>query len=168
MREMYDVGDTVLYGTEGVCKIERTENSFTDSGYVEYFVLRPVYNEKLTIYVPKKKEELLAKMQPVMTYEELQEMLRALPQEESIWIDDDGVRRQEFLRIVTTGDRRMLLRLIRTLHLHKKAQEARGRHLHQADEAVLKRAETLLHDEFAYVLHIQPEEVLPYILERIE
>ena len=43
-----------------------------------------------------------------------------------------------------------------------------GKHLRAADERFFKEAERMLYDEFALVLGMEPEEVLPFILERIQ
>ena len=43
-----------------------------------------------------------------------------------------------------------------------------GRKVHVCDERFLKEAEKILYDEFAHVLDIEPEQVLPYIFDQIE
>ena len=40
--------------------------------------------------------------------------------------------------------------------------------MHAADENFLKEAESVLYEEFAYVLNIRREEVLPFIQHEIE
>ena len=40
--------------------------------------------------------------------------------------------------------------------------------LHVSDERFLKEAERMLHEEFAHVLNIQRDQVLPFILEQIQ
>ena len=43
-----------------------------------------------------------------------------------------------------------------------------GRKFHAADEQLLERAQKLLHEEFAFVLHILPEEVPLFITRQLE
>lgn len=164
---MFGVGDTVLYGTQGVCRITGTEQKRIRGEYVDYLVLRPVYDENSTIFVPAKNENLTAKMKNILSAEEIYGMIRSIPEEVTIWIEDENQRKAEYQQIVNEGDRKKLIQLIKTLHAHKITQEEKGRHLHQADEAVLKQAEKLLHDEFALVLNINPEDVAPFIMEQI-
>ena len=45
---------------------------------------------------------------------------------------------------------------------------ATGRKFHAADEQLLERAQKLLHEEFAFVLHILPEEVPLFITRQLE
>lgn len=42
---MYNVGDTVIYGSEGVCRIsDKTERKFKNR-VLSYYILQPVYKE---------------------------------------------------------------------------------------------------------------------------
>ena len=58
--------------------------------------------------------------------------------------------------------------LLYTSYQHKREQEQKGRKLHISDERFFREAEKMLYDEFALVLHIQPDQVLPFILEQIQ
>ena len=40
--------------------------------------------------------------------------------------------------------------------------------MHVADERFFKTAEKILYDEFALVLEIEPQQVLPFVLQQIE
>ena len=90
-------------------------------------------------------------------------------QNESLdWIEDDAERKEQYGAILHSGDRKALALLIRTLYLHRQALKASGRKFHAADEQILERAQKLLHEEFAYVLNIQPEEVPLFITRQLE
>lgn len=43
-----------------------------------------------------------------------------------------------------------------------------GKHLYISDERFLKEAEKILYDEFQFVLKLQKNEVLPFIVQKIE
>lgn len=164
----FGVGDTVLYGTQGVCRIERTEKQRVRGNDIEYYVLCPVYNENSTVFVPMQNDALVSKMRSILSAEDIYEMIRSMPEEDTIWIDDENQRKLSYQQLINEGDRKKLVQLIKTLYLHKLSQEKKGRKLHQSDETMLKQAEKLLYDEFALVLNIQPEEVLPFIMEQVE
>ncbi|MBR2177127.1 MAG: CarD family transcriptional regulator [Clostridia bacterium] len=164
----FGVGDTVLYGTQGVCRIERTEKQRVRGNDIEYYVLCPVYNENSTVFVPMQNDALVSKMRSILSAEDIYEMIRSMPEEDTIWIDDENQRKLSYQQLINEGDRKKLVQLIKTLYLHKLSQEKKGRKLHQSDESMLKQAEKLLYDEFALVLNIQPEEVLPFIMEQVE
>jgi len=163
---MYAVGDTVLYGTDGVCTVtEITEKEFGKTKE-EYIVLTSFHQNGTRIYVPTASATLSGKIRRVMSAEELTAMLREVAQEQaSAWIDDDRLRREHFKAVLSAGDRRELIRMIRAIYRHGKFQKENGRKLHRADESMMKDAQRLLHDEFAYVFGIRPDDV-PHLIEK--
>ncbi len=165
---MFCVGDTVIYGTQGVCKIVGTEENDLSGDTMEYYVLRPVYDENSTVFVPMGNKALLERMRSVLSAEEIYAMIKNMPEQETIWIDDDNDRKTAYQEIINRGNREELVRLIKTLHMHKLEQQQKGRKLHISDEGFLKQAETLLYNEFAIVLNIKPNEVVPFITQQIE
>ena len=88
-----------------------------------------------------------------------------MPDEDTVWIDDNNLRKQKYNQMIGQGDRRKLIKLIKTLYIHQNEMKAKGKNLHQSDEAILKQAEKLLNDEFALVLDIKPENVNEFIVD---
>lgn len=165
---MFQVNDTILYGTQGVCKIsEIVKRDFGGSGEADYYVLVPVYQTGSTIFVPVNSEKLTARMRRVMSVDEINELIKNIDSEKVLWIEDDVARKQSFQEIVASGDRRKLAALIRTLFLEQQRRKQAGKKLHLADEQIFKRAESLLYDELALVLKIKPDQVVPFITEHI-
>lgn len=165
---MYKTGDTVIYGTQGVCRIEGVQTKRIRGEYVDYLVLRPVYDKNSTVFVPKNNEKLLSKMRDILSADEIYRIIKELPEEDPVWIEDDNIRKARYQEIIDEGDRSRIMLIIKTLYSHRKKQEEKGRRLHQADEYILKQAEKLLHNEFALVLDISPEEVVPFIMKQVE
>jgi CarD family transcriptional regulator len=60
------------------------------------------------------------------------------------------------------------VKLIKTLYQRQQMQKGKGREMTLAEKHTLKKAEKILHGEFAHVLNIKCEEVLPFILEQIQ
>ena len=165
---MIEINDTILYGTEGVCTVlDIVERDFGGKS-IPYYVLQPVYNNRSTIYVPVHNEALTAKMRRVLSKEEIYQIIQAMPGESSIWIEDEPERKERYKQILQRGDRIELVRMIKALYQHQLDQRAKGKHLHTADEHFFKEAEKLLYDEFALVLDIQPDQVLPFILQQLD
>lgn len=164
---MFGVGDTVLYGSQGVCKIVGTDEKVFGGDKILYYVLKPVYDENSTFFVPVSNAELVAKMRSVLSAEQIYNIIKEMPDEETIWIDDENERKQKYQSILAEGDRRKLVKMIKTLHIQQETRHKKGRKLHQSDDYILKQAEKLLYNEFALVLKIKPDEVLPFIMEQI-
>lgn len=77
------------------------------------------------------------------------------------------MRKEKYREILKNGDRQELIQLIRTLYLHQQELKKAGKKFHATDEKILNEAEKILHHEFAYVLDIKLEEVVPFISKEI-
>ena len=165
---MFQIGDTLLYGTEGVCKMEEICEMKVRSAKAKYYVLRPLFHDGATVFVPVDNEVLTAKMRPLLTVEEINALLEKVSSEKEIWIEDAAERKAEFQKILTGGDRSNILRMIRTLYLRRRALQEKGKRLRSSDEQMLRDAEKLLNDELALVLGISQREVPDYVRRRIE
>ena len=165
---MYQVGETVLYGMDGVCKILEIAAKDFGKGPTDYYILKPVYSNGSTIFVPTGSEELTAKMRRVLSAEEIYALIEAMPEEDTIWIDDENQRKQRYQEILHSDDREGMVQLIKTLYLKQQELQARGRKLQAADERAKEEAERILYEEFAHVLSIQRDQVLPFIMRQLE
>ena len=165
---MFLKNDIVRYGAHGVCKIADIAEKNFNGVPVEYYVLKPIYNDTSTIYVPVQNQSLTDKMYKVLSAEEIRALIQAMPYEESMWIDDEEERKRRYQEILVDGDRVEMVRMIKALYLHQREQQAKGRKLHMADDRFFKEAERMLYEEFALVLQMKKEEVLPFILEQLQ
>lgn len=165
---MFQAGDAIIYGTHGVCLISEIAQLKLVGDKREYYVLSPVRDENSKIYAPTDSDAVRAKMRNVLSREQLDELILSASNENSVWIKDDGERREFCDTVIKNGDRAQLMNLIEMLYLKQKSLKSDKKHFHLADEKALKEAQSLLHDEFAYVLGIQPDEVPGYIRERLK
>ncbi len=165
---MFQIGQTVLYGAEGVCTIEERKMMKVGHTKASYYVLKPVYRNTSTIFVPEDNALLVSRMRPILSPDEIRQLLSEVTQEELIWIEDPNERKVEYQKILCGGERIWLVRLIRTLYLRRQQLQKSGKHLRNGDEQLLRDAEKLLNDEFALVLNISQHEVPEYIRSQIE
>lgn len=164
---MYQVNDTVIYGTNGICKIiDITDKDFSGV-QKEYYILKPFSNMNSTIYVPLNNELLVKKMRRVLSAEEIYNIIHSMPTEEMIWIEDENERKAQYKQIISQGDRIKLVKMIKALYQHQQELQMKGKKLHVSDERFFKEAENLLYDEFAVVLKIDSKDVLPFILSNV-
>ena len=165
---MYKINDMVVYGNEGVCKItDLTKRSFANK-VVEYYVLKPVYNEHSIVYIPIDNEELVSKIKRILSVEDIHELIRTLPNEDYCWIENDNQRKEKYREIIKSGNRKELMKMIRTLYLYQQELKKDGKKIHAADDKFFKDAEKVLYDEFAYVLDIEQEDVVSFICDQFE
>ena len=166
--KMFEVNDTIMYGTQGICKIvEITEKDFMGTKK-EYYVLKPISDEGATLFAPVNNEKIESKMRRILSEEEIYELIETMPYEEGNWIHNENERKEQYKKIIAGGDRTELIRMIKALYFHKKEREADGKHLYLSDERFFKEAERILYDEFQYVLKIRREELMEFIFNRIE
>ena len=161
---MFQVGDQVVYGIHGVCRILEQEERMVDRKRIKYFALEPLDQPGARYYVPSENPAALAKLRHLISREDLEVLLSSDEIRENCWIPDENQRKQRYRELINSSDRVALLRMINSLHQHKKEQAAAGRKFHLCDDNFLRDAEKLLNAEFSLVLNIQPSEVGNYIL----
>ena len=163
---MFLVGDTVLYGHCGVCRITDIRTERFGATPRLYYVLTPIRDTASTFYCPADQENL--PLQPLLNADEVHRLIRAMPQAPDVWVDDNARRRDRFADMLKSGDRAQITALISTIYQHRCQRDEVGKKLHLADERVLRDAERLLYEEFAEVLGIRPDEVVDYIREELQ
>lgn len=164
---MLNVGETLIYGSSGVCRVEDICVRDCGSGKREYYVLQPVYDTRSTVYVPTDSEKLISHAKALLTRQEVYDMIDDMPEDSFEWIVNDKERGETFRNILEEGSRKDVVKLIRTLDLRKKELSERGKKLRSSDESIMQRAERLLYGEFAWVLGINPSEVTGFIAQRV-
>ena len=146
---MYQVNDSVMYGTHGVCEVTavgRLSMSVADRKK-KYYTLRPVYQKDSLVYVPVDNVKL--PMRLVLTGKEAEELVEEIPQLETIWIGNE------------------LVRIIKTIYLHKKERLDEGKKVAAVDERYFHQAEELLYEELAYALNMEVDQIGDYIASKI-
>lgn len=163
---MFKVNDYVVYGTTGVCQVlDIVKEEDENNDEVQFYILQPVYNNTMKIKTPTDNDKVL--MRKIITKDKVLSLIKSMPQQETIWIDDYRKRNEAYKAALKTGNCQEWIKLIKTLYLKKKEKTALGKKLMKSDEEIMKAAEKNLHEEFAVVLDITPEEVIPFILEHI-
>ena len=160
---MFQVGEHVLYGIHGVCRITATEERTVDRKRVSYLVLEPLEQAGARYLIPTHNEAALSKLRPVMSRQQLEQLLSSDEVRFNVWIEDENLRKQRYRELISSGDRLALLQMICSLHNHKKAQSEAGRKFHLCDENFLRDAERLLNEEFSLVLGIEQNLVSAYV-----
>ena len=165
--KMFKKGETVVYGSQGVCEIN--DICIMNFGKMEgeYYMLKPVYDENSTIYVPVDNDLVTSRMQRLITKEELESLIADVRSEKTDWICNDLERKAFCEAVISSGDRKALMKLIGMLYVRKNSLKTQKKHFHLADEKLLKEAEKIISDEIAYVTGIDRNKVSDYVSERI-
>ena len=81
---MLKKGDVISYGTTGVCKVEGECEQTVKGQKKRYIVLKPVHQINSTLYVPVDNDELKTKFKPLLTGDEIEEIIKEMPEESSL------------------------------------------------------------------------------------
>lgn len=154
--------DYVNYGTEGICKIEdiRSIRFGSDSCEKKYYILKPIHQEKAHVFVPIDNPKLLNRMRPILSPEEIDRTILSISNQKMPWINDRKERLAQFQKILLQRDERELLLLVRCL-FWKSKQSVKG--LSSREAQVLKKAESIISQEFSFSLKISPQDIGDYI-----
>lgn len=152
----------VVYGVHGICEVEGIINQKfnSDSLARNYYVLRPVFEKASKIYVPVNSSIIAERMRPVLSQKEIDEIILSTLDEKIEWISDYKKRSEQFHRILSHRNEKEILQMISCLYLHSKESE---KGLTSSNADMLKAAQNLIEQEFAFSLNIKPEEVGKYI-----
>ena len=145
---MLQIGDLVVYGVHGVCKITEIQIQRMNRVTMEYFVLEPVNQGTGRFFVPSQNEVALSKLRPILTKNEICELLKDESLRRDCWIQDENKRKQQYKELIASGDRSALISMLHALNLHRTEQMNMGKKFHISDANFMKDAEKLFFPSF--------------------
>ncbi len=162
---MYGIGEKVVYGAFGVMQIIDIADQTVGDVMRKYYVMSEYFaNSPSLTYVPLDNEMLTSQIRPLLTKEEIVEAIRAAKRDVTIeWIEDNRARSEAYKRMLSTGDRALLIAMIDTVRKTGVRRESEGKRNYIADENSMRRAEKLISSEFSLVLGIPESEVEEFI-----
>lgn len=165
---MYQVGELVVYGIHGVCRVADEEKKTIDRKKVTYLVLEPVNQSGSRFLVPTHNANVMAKVRSVLTPEGMEKLLTSREVRGSAWIADEGQRKQLYRELVSSTDAVRLASMVYTLYHHKSAQLAAGKKVHQSDDNFLRDGEKLLINEAAVIFGWDTDQAKQYIRSKLK
>ncbi|MBQ8790123.1 MAG: hypothetical protein IJZ51_02295 [Ruminiclostridium sp.] len=163
----YSIGEHVVYGHSGVCRIEEIATREFDGKKQDYYLLRPVAHNNATVFVPCDNEKLVSAMRYPISSDEIDRLLTEIDGVDIEWIEDKRERPAFFKSVMQSGDRKQILKVIRCIYIKKQALMNSNRSLPSTDEKILQELERMINDEFSYSLGIGIDEVSGYIADKI-
>lgn len=166
---MYQKGEYVIYGNNGICRIEAigipTGTPMARSGK-EYYTLSPVFGSG-NIYAPLDTKVF---MRPILTKEQAEELIAQIPEIREEHFEGKDVRAlsEKYKGCLDTHQCEDLVKLIKTVYMKEKAMVENGKKLAKTEQEFGKLAKELLHREFSMALELPYEEVEEYITKKVE
>lgn len=165
---MWKIGDTVLYRSSGLCRIEDIKKENFSGECEEYYVLRPLHDKNSSVLVPLSNEELCGKIMPLLTESEIDALIDTFPSLFVEWENNDKLRAQKFRAMLETGDRQEVCAVIKAVWERRAYLAVTGKKSRASDDAIAEKAERILFDEISHVLKIPRENIVSYIEERLK
>lgn len=164
---MYNIGDLIIYGSEGLCRVEAVgalDKCIIDSDML-YYTLCPIYHEG-KIYTPV---DTAVFMRPIITCENAQHLIDCIPQIQINPYNNQDLKliERQYKSLLKTYNCEDLVQMIKSITAKKNIAVEQGKKLGQTDERYMKNAEDLLYGEFAFALGICRENVKSYIEDRV-
>ena len=164
---MFSIGDYVVCGNKGVCRVENIapfEISDTDNKE-DYYILKPIYSPGSTVYISMTSAD--EKLRPVLTKTEADLLVKKMPGIPDITVDNDKQLEGEYKNCIRSNDATELVKLIKTIYHRREARFAAGRKETALDAKYFRMAGDYLYGELAISLNSPREEVEGYIDETI-
>ena len=165
---MFDVGEYVVYGGEGVCKVGEVGPLDMDGKKTEklYYTLFPVYVSGTKVYTPVSNDKVV--MRRILSKEETEQRIGESPQMEPLQVTDERAREQVYRNVLKNCDCREIVRLIKTVYTRKQKRISGGKKVTAVDEKYYRAAEEQLYGELAIPLSLEREQVRDYITGRMK
>lgn len=162
----FNIGDYVVYCSKEICRIDsKVKKCFNGIDENEYFRLIPIGTKNSSYYIPC--DNCGSKVRRLLTEEEIYSLIDEMPKAETEWCEDKNVRKTMFNSVLKSDDYHKLITMMHTLYIHRENQRSKGKKLLAADERVMHDAEHIIHQEFAFVLGIDENQVGDFITSRI-
>ncbi len=165
---MFKVGDLVLYGSTGVCRV----TDITTRNLVEidkdqlFYVLTPLYQD-CVISIPVDATSI--PIRAIISKEEADQIIQQIPKIKTEVFHSSVLRElnEHYNSYLSTYDCVHLVELCMSVYAKKQQFEEEGRKTGTIDEKFLKLAEELLFGELAVVYGIEKDEVPALISEKL-
>lgn len=165
---MFQIGDWVVYGIHGVCRIIGAEKQLVNRKRTQFLVLEPLSQSESRFYLPTENPTAMGKLKAVLSRDDLTALITSEEVRQDVWITEENLRKQHYRELIGSGDRVALLKMVSTLYRYKESQLAAGRKFHQSDDNFLRDAEKLLVSEISLVMELTPEAARNYLREQLK
>ncbi len=165
---MFHVGDYIIYGSNGVCKVDKVGPMDFDGVSRDrmYYTLIPVYSKGSKVFTPIDNHKVV--MRPILTTEEANALIDNIQSIDVMWESDDRKREEAFKEALRSCDCREWIKIVKTLYLRRKKRIEAGKKVTASDGKYLYLAEDSLYGELAVALNMKKEKVEEFIVERVK
>ena len=164
---MFEVGEYIVYGINGICRVEDVcASPYDQTDPRVYYLLVPLNNPmSSTIYTPVDNERV--PMRRLMTREEIEALIADMPTIDLLTVPVEKQRREIYRATIGTLAPHGYVQVIKTVHRRREELTAAHKHFPVTDLEYGRLAKHLLYSECAHVLGLSEENMEEYINSRI-
>lgn len=164
---MFQIGEYIVYGTNGICRVEEIcPSPYDKTDTRTFYLLIPVHNPMgSTIYTPVDNDRV--PMRRLMTCEEIDALIVAMPQIELLQVPVEKQRREIYRNTIGTLRPEGYVSVMKTVQRRREELIAARKHFPVSDIEYGRMAKHLLYSEFAHVLGVGVDDVEGYITQKL-
>ena len=162
---MFQVGDYIVYGSNGICRVEEITHPDIAGSTPDklYYVLVPEKTRDSRLFCPTDNNRVV--LRSVITAEEAKALLEEVKEIEPLRIQSERQRDDTYKKAMKSCDLRQCVQMIKALLIRKEEREANGKKVTLTDERYMKLAEDGLYSELALAMGIDREEIKEKFLD---
>lgn len=162
---MLNVGDCVIYGSHGLCKVrDILVPAFLEKGNEkQYYMMVSAVDAGSVIYVPVEGAD--DKVRDVMSADDAEELICEIEDVDELDLPDGKKAEPEITGIIKRNIADEMMSLVKSLHKIKAMREAEGKKFAALNEKYLNMAEKLLYTEMAFSLKTEKETIKDRVIE---
>ena len=163
---MFKVGDNVIHGSNGACRVTNVGALSTGEKGKTYYTLVPYYVKGSSVYTPVDNTKVI--MRPVMTKDEIMDLIHDIKNIGTLGIKDEKKREETYKKAIRSCDARDLVKIIKTIYVRRNARLKAGKKMTYSDEKYYKIAEDNLYGEVAVALSMTREEAKNFVEKQVK
>ena len=150
---MYEVGEQIVYGCQGVYEVN--DITHLDIGQDDrlYYVLTPVMSGTDKIYTPVDNQRIATRR--VLTKEGAKAIIDKIPELDELEVTNERQREQTYKDALKSADLSNWFSVIKTIYIRQKKRLEQGKKITALDERYLRNAENEAYNELSLVFGIQ-------------
>ena len=164
---MFNIGELLFYGTNGVCRIsEICSSPFDASDTRSFYKLTPIAeNSTLVIYTPVDNTQVV--MRSLISKEEAEALVARIPEIEKVAVAVEKHRKDAYRETIREGNPEGYVKIIKTVRARREYFRRTRRRVPDLDNDFEHTARICLYGELSTVLGVSRDEISRIVLEVI-
>lgn len=164
---MFQIGDLLFYGTNGVCRVsEICSSPFDSTDTRSFYKLTPISEHStLVIFTPIDNDRVV--MRPLISKEEAEALIARLGEIEKVAVAVEKYRKDAYREAIREGAPEGFVKILKTVRARREVFRKTRRRVPDLDNDFEFTAKNCLYGELCTVLGIPREEIHRIVTESI-